>query len=563
MKAVWLVTAIMAIGCAAAHATDYYVNNAMGNDGYDGKTATAGVAPAGPLATIMKAVKRAGPGDTIHVKANPEPYRELVEFTKGGERGKPIILDGHGAVVSGSDLCPPDGWTDVGGGVFTRRDVVSYYVLVADGKLLFAKQASDCLNPGEICYSVPERRFFFNPPAGKKAADCKVEATQPDGAALTVDPKQWGPAGVAIKSVMRAPAGAAAPVSIKVDGVEAAFAAVHERLAPGEWCTEDVPDGKPMSINGVRRTLRMYYRPPAGKTPADLKLECSVRRDGMELGGDIAHIVIKNFTVQFPWDDGYNLAGAVKDTQFLNCDARHCGDQGFSAHGFCETVVDGAVYEDCSQGVANVNEGGFSVTRNVVIARSRGPAFLIQHEARHELQNAVLVNNASGISGANIRLDNVLIVSTSTNGPRPYIALQSSGGVEARRLTIAGDFTTLVRTDVSRPTRLEECLFATGKQGWHVRLDAPFDAIRMKDVVAGPGGGVTWGSTPPWKAQPLGEWFKAAAQAGVASNAQETAVDLTAGILAGQRPKDVPKTVGCDQAILDRFRAYVTAGGRP
>ena len=361
---------------------------------------------------------------------------------------------------------------------------------------------------------------------------------------------------------MRAPAGAVPPVSIKVDGAEAAFSAVHERLAPGEWCTEDVPDGKSMGINGVKRSLRMYYRPPAGKKLADLPIECSIHRDNVELGGNIGHIVIKNMTVQFPWDDGYNLSGAVKDTQFLNCNARHCGDQGFSAHGACETVVDGAVYEDCSQGVANVNDSGFSITRNVVIAHSRGPAFLIQHGARHELQNAVLIDNGGGIAGPTTRIDNVLLVRTSTNGPKPYIALES-GGVEARRLTIAGDFTTLFRTDVSKPTLLESCLFTSAKQGWHFRLDQPFDAIRLSNVWVGPDSGVSWGAVPPWKSQTLKEWFKAAIQAGVATNAQECAADYTAAILAGQRPKDVPATVGCDQAILDRFHAYMTTVRNP
>jgi len=563
MKPLWLAMLVMTAGLRAAQATDYYVDNALGKDTHDGKRETAAAAPAGPLATIMKAVALAGPGDTIHLKPNPEPYRELVEIKKGGEPGKPVTLDGHGAVISGSVPCPTEGWTEVKDGVLTRKDVVSYYVLIVDGKLVFAKEVYDCLRPGEVGFHLPQKRFFFNPPAGKKAADCKVEAKQPDGTMLTVDPKQWSPAGARLKSVLRAPAGAQPPVSIKVDGVEAAFSAVHERLDPGEWCVEDTPDGKRMSINGVQRTLRMYYRPPEGKKLADLRIECSVHRDGMELNGRFAHVVIKNVTVQYPWDDGYNLHGAVKDAQFLNCNARHCGDQGFSAHGLCETVVDGAVYEDCSQGVANVNDGGFSITRNVIIAHSRSPGFLIHGGAPHELQNAVLIDNASGVSGARIRLDNVLIACTSPNAPQPYIALQSGGDVEAQRLTVAGAFTTLVRTDVSKPTRLENCIFTTGKQPWHFRMDAPFDALRLKNVVAGPGGVVTWGAVPPWKSQSLGDWFKAAVQAGAATNVQESAADLTAAILAGQRPKDVPEAVGCDQALLDRFRGYMASRVRP
>jgi hypothetical protein len=304
----------------------------------------------------------------------------------------------------------------------------------------------------------------------------------------------------------------------------------------------------------------MYYRPPVGKDIKDLRIQCCVRGWGVNLHGkNIGHFVFRNLHAEYVWNDGYGIAGNVKDATFLNCSASHCADEGFSSHGECETILDGGIFVDCSEGIGNVNSGGFTISRNVIIAHSHSYAgFLIHGAARNELRNAILINNPSGITASTLTLENVLIVNTPgyLSSHRPYVGV--SGPVTARKLTCTGGFTTALRSDRDdKPLVLEDCLFTGGKENWHFRMDAPFAAMKLRNVMIGPGGTVTWGAKPPWQTRTFAQWFEEAVQAGVAEGVREATVDMSAAIVSGCRPEAVAADLGCDDELLERYLQYV------
>ncbi|NNE92733.1 MAG: hypothetical protein HKN23_13885, partial [Verrucomicrobiales bacterium] len=71
----------------------------------------------GPYKTISVAIRRAKPGDTIHLK--PMVYRDYAGFYGiRGEPGKPITLDGHGATLEGSDPLDPEQWEEIEPGLY-------------------------------------------------------------------------------------------------------------------------------------------------------------------------------------------------------------------------------------------------------------------------------------------------------------------------------------------------------------------------------------------------------------------------------------------------------------
>jgi hypothetical protein len=92
------------------------VDPTTGNDGQDGI--------ARPVRTIARAVKLAQPGDTIHLV--PGTYYESADLSnKHGLPGRPITLDGHGAVLDGSEPVRAADWESLGKGLFRKVKLIS------------------------------------------------------------------------------------------------------------------------------------------------------------------------------------------------------------------------------------------------------------------------------------------------------------------------------------------------------------------------------------------------------------------------------------------------------
>jgi hypothetical protein len=527
-------------------AADYYVDNVKGDDHFDGLRKEAGPGGAGPFRTISRGLKAASAGDTVHLNPTGELYRETADFYghKGGEPGKPLTLDGHGATLCGSDPCTPDGWTEWQGGVLKRDDMVSQCFMLVDGEMVFGEIEFNMLTPGEFCVLPAfDGRLYFYPPAGKQATDCKVEVTDADGTAVTLDPAKWQGSGSRIGAVRRCPV-AGKPQAVKLDGQQVPLVTAKERLKPSAWSLE----GK-----------TVYFRPPAGKNVKDLKIEFSTRTNAVQLGGETAHVVIRNLNVCYVFDDGYNIHGHVTDCAFYNCNAHHCGDQAFSAHDACETVVDGAVYDLCCMGVANVNTKGYSVTRNVTILNSRSFGFLIQTDGRpiedvhHELSNAVLVNNPTQVSASNLKMDNVLLAVTPSYPPRYGYPIGGGEHVEALRTTIAYG---VLRTGTAE-VKVADSVLACG---FHVRADDPLAVLKLSNVTFGQDGVVEWGSQPPWKRRPIAEWLGDASAAGAARDCRMADLGWVQKVMKDRRLEQLPAGVGCSAEVWQRF--FDAAGTR-
>ncbi len=97
-------------------AADLHVDPVAGDDRSDGRT--------GPVRSIARAIALAGPGDVIHLQPGRVYYDSAVFANKHGEPGRPITLDGHGAILDGSEPVRAADWESLGGGLFRKSDLV-------------------------------------------------------------------------------------------------------------------------------------------------------------------------------------------------------------------------------------------------------------------------------------------------------------------------------------------------------------------------------------------------------------------------------------------------------
>ncbi|MCB1079420.1 MAG: hypothetical protein KDM64_16500, partial [Verrucomicrobiae bacterium] len=96
---------------SVAVAAEIHVNPDTGDDGNDGVGS--------PVKTIARGIRLAQPGDTVHLA--PVTYHESADLTnKHGEPGKSITLDGHGAVLDGSEPVRSAEWESLGGGLYRK-----------------------------------------------------------------------------------------------------------------------------------------------------------------------------------------------------------------------------------------------------------------------------------------------------------------------------------------------------------------------------------------------------------------------------------------------------------
>lgn len=90
---------------------DLQVDPVRGSDANDGRSA--------PVKTIARAVKLAQPGDTVHLAA--ATYFESADLSnKHGRPGEPITLDGHGAVLDGSEPVRAAEWESLGQDLYRK-----------------------------------------------------------------------------------------------------------------------------------------------------------------------------------------------------------------------------------------------------------------------------------------------------------------------------------------------------------------------------------------------------------------------------------------------------------
>src|SRR5688572_7046982 len=107
-----LLVLFVSLSAVESHARDLFVNNVDGDDLWTGAVAEAG-APDGPTRTIAKALRISGPGDRIVIAKTDRPYEECISLVGSKHSGTlehPFIVEGNGAVLSGSSRVPHELW---------------------------------------------------------------------------------------------------------------------------------------------------------------------------------------------------------------------------------------------------------------------------------------------------------------------------------------------------------------------------------------------------------------------------------------------------------------------
>ncbi len=103
-----------------------YVDNKVGSTEYDGLAATpVPEKKSGPCATITQALKKAQQGAVISISNTGIDYRERVEVSgkNRGTPGAPLVIDGHGATVSGLLKVEPKAWNLLKDDIYWFRSV--------------------------------------------------------------------------------------------------------------------------------------------------------------------------------------------------------------------------------------------------------------------------------------------------------------------------------------------------------------------------------------------------------------------------------------------------------
>lgn len=134
-----VIAALVLIFPSVALAQTIYVNNVRGRDQCDGSLEVPTDVRTGPVRTLHRALKLAGPSDTIQITNTGRPYDSDIRLfgtRHSGLPGLPFRIVGNGAVITGRRPIPPLAWRrlDALWTLAPRRK--GYYLFLRDGKLL-------------------------------------------------------------------------------------------------------------------------------------------------------------------------------------------------------------------------------------------------------------------------------------------------------------------------------------------------------------------------------------------------------------------------------------------
>lgn len=157
--------------------------------------------------SIQSAINAAQPGDVIRLEPKATPYRETVSFrNKSGTVEKPIVLDGQGATLNGSEPLKAQEWEKTGTGAYRSTtfmenpkmgsSMVGRYYFIMNGSANRMGRSSKGnrgqykpvaeLKPGEWTYEAREKAFYVMPPAGQGIEEVSAPA-RANGVAINGD----------------------------------------------------------------------------------------------------------------------------------------------------------------------------------------------------------------------------------------------------------------------------------------------------------------------------------------------------------------------------------------
>ncbi|MGD9496311.1 MAG: carbohydrate binding domain-containing protein [Armatimonadota bacterium] len=152
------VAVILAVLLAsAACAETYTVDGVRGDDANDGVAA--------PFRTISRGTAAVGPGDTLVIVPMDEPYRETLALRRHGLPRAPIVIEGGGSVLCGSDPAPTEGWVEGEGGIWSVPLASHERMMVFGPERHFLRGRSAAeLQPEQWFWA--EGTFYFRPAEG-------------------------------------------------------------------------------------------------------------------------------------------------------------------------------------------------------------------------------------------------------------------------------------------------------------------------------------------------------------------------------------------------------------
>ena len=193
MRTFYCLLTVLLLLCSPAVGREVIVDNVAGDDRFTGQAARDPGGMAGPVRTLAKALRLAGPSDTIVLVKNGTPYREGFSLTGSSHSGTaqtPFTIRGNGAILDGSAPAPAEKWESYQGAIFRLRGrPMGYAQLFIDGRpavRVFAAQSAKTppeLQPRQWC-SV-EGRIYFCVDKTKLPGDYKLSyAHNPSGITL-------------------------------------------------------------------------------------------------------------------------------------------------------------------------------------------------------------------------------------------------------------------------------------------------------------------------------------------------------------------------------------------
>ncbi|MDP2990840.1 MAG: right-handed parallel beta-helix repeat-containing protein [Kiritimatiellota bacterium] len=292
--------------------TNYYVNNQIGSDEYDGLAAEANSqAKSGPFATIMQAVKKACVGARIVVANTGKDYREGVSISgyQKGRADNPLVIEGSGATISGLVEVPAARWE------FLRDDIYTFANKLSGTN--YVSKAWHEKRIGNAVYGVmPNSNWLMH----------------------------WRHQGWFTKPQ--------APEIFFLNGQPGSNVLTLAAIPAGGFFYDTQSSPR-----------RLHFRLPAGKKLEECIIELPLNQ-GVFVSDD--YVVVRNLRSAYSQDDGY--AGFWgQGVVFQNVDGSFNCDQGISLHGTSTTLIDGGLFE--RNGGCGIADVGSCVTiyRNVIV----------------------------------------------------------------------------------------------------------------------------------------------------------------------------------------------------
>ena len=226
-------------------------------------------------------------------------------------------------------------------------------------------------------------------------------------------------------------------------------------LQPGEWTFEKDPSRETPPSRQIYGTFYLKIEP--GQKLTDRQIFVPVRSAGVQLGGENAHLVIRNVTATHPYNDGFNIHGDCRDVVFENIRAIECGDDGISAHESAQYLVRGLVSCGNSTGICDTGTSETNYER-VLIRDCVGFDLYFPAAGRYRLRDVVVRSSAQqalAVSGpeagsCTVEMENVWIQRAS---PGAEASIGKTGKLHAKRCTFEN-------LSFREPTRasFEQCL---------------------------------------------------------------------------------------------------------